>query len=300
MKNPRCFLFGSILALALSLSHATPAQTSPTNTSSRHCLWEVAGASNTVYLLGSIHLLKPDNYPLAAPLEAAFSNSPIAVFETDIDKMEQPETQQKLLSKALLPPGQTLSGELSPEIFASFSNHVVAAGFPMSMFERFKPSMAAITLAMLEMRKLGLDPRYGVDQHFFRLARKDGKQIVPLETVDFQISLVTDFSKSEDDELMKSTLEDIDNTRSLLAEMVDAWQTGDAAGMERMLNTARTEAPEIFKRLVTDRNRRWVPRIEEMLHGGTNAVVIVGAGHLVGADGVVELLKKDGFRVTQE
>ena len=300
MKNQRCLPLGFILALSLSLIPAVRAQTATTNVPTRHCLWEVTGASNIVYLLGSIHVLRPTNYPLAAPLEAAFSNSPIAVFETEMDKMEQPETQQKLMSKALLPPGQTLAGELSPEIYASFSNHVVAAGFPLSVFERFKPSMAAVTLAMLEMRKLGLDPRYGVDQHFYQLAREDGKQMVPLETIDFQISLITDFSRSEDDELMKSTLEDIDNTRKLLGEMVEAWQTGDAAAMERLLNTARTEAPEIFKRLVTDRNRRWVPKIEELLRSGTNAVVIVGAGHLVGRDGVVELLKKDGFRVTQE
>lgn len=300
MKNQRRFLLRFALALALSLTQAVRAQTAVTNAPTRHCLWEVAGGSNTVYLLGSIHLLKPENYPLAAPLEAAFSNSPIVVFETEMDKMDEPETQQQLLSKAMLPPGQTLSGELSPKIFASFSNHVAAAGFPLFTFERFKPSMAAITLAMLEMRKLGLDPRYGVDQHFFRLARKNGKQVVPLETIDFQISLITDFSKSEGDELMKSTLEDIDKTRKLLGEMVDAWQTGDAAAMERLLNTARTEAPEIFKRLVTDRNRRWVPKIEELLHGGTNAVVIVGTGHLVGKGGVVKLLQKDGWKIIQQ
>ena len=111
---------------------------------------------------------------------------------------------------------------------------------------------------------------------------------------------VTDFTKEEGELLMKTTLQEIDTTTKDLAEMLRAWQTGDADKLEQLLNDASRKAPAIFKRLVGDRNRQWVPKIEEWLRGGNNAVVIVGAAHLVGKDGVVELLRKKGYKVTQQ
>ena len=265
-----------------------------------HSLWKLEGKTNAVYLLGSIHLLKPENYPLAAPIESAFSNAQIVVFETDIEKMESPEAQFKLLSKSQLPEGETLKDRLSPALYSNFVKHAEDSGVPMMMLERFTPSMAAVTLEVMELMKLDLDPEYGLDKHFFDRARKSGKEIIPLETVDFQIGLITEFSKEESELLMKSTLEEIDNTRKLYGDMLKAWQNGDAPAMEKLLNEAMQEAPVIFRRLVTDRNRRWVPKIEELLRGGKNVIVIVGAGHLVGAEGVVELLKKEGLKVSQQ
>jgi uncharacterized protein YbaP (TraB family) len=216
--------------------------------------------------------------------------------------MEQMATQIKLLSKARLPEGETLSHDLSPAVYARFTNHLNEAGLPLVMFDMFKPAMAAMTLEVLEMQKLGLDPQFGLDKYFFALARKDAKKVIPLETVDFQISLVTDFTKEEGDMLMKSSLEDIDTVTKDLQDLLKAWQSGDADNLEKLLNGASREAPAIYKRLVTDRNARWVPRIEEWLRSGgnTNTIVIVGAGHLVGKDGVVELLRKQGFKVTQQ
>jgi uncharacterized protein YbaP (TraB family) len=138
-----------------------------------------------------------------------------------------------------------------------------------------------------------------VDQYFFRRTQKDGKQVVALETLDFQIGMVTDFSKEEGELLMKSTLKEIDRTRELYGEMVTDWQTGNGAALEKMINESMHDAPVIFKRLVTDRSKSWLPKIEELAHGEKNAIIIVGAGHLVGNEGLVELLKKKGWKVTQ-
>ena len=157
-----------------------------------------------------------------------------------------------------------------------------------------------MTLTLLELQKLGVDPQYGLDKHFFGRARREGKQIVPLETVDFQIGLATDFSKEEGELFMKITLDDIDKATKEATKMLKAWQTGDADTLEKLLNEASHQAPAVFKRLLTDRNQRWVPRIEEWLRGDKNVLVVVGAGHLVGADGVVELLRKKGLKVTQQ
>jgi uncharacterized protein len=301
MQKHRIGFSSLVLLTALSLVHPAAAQeVRAPAAAARHSLWKVEGRSNAVYLLGSIHLLKPENYPLAAPIEAAFTNSRIAVFETDVGEMEQMGTQLKLLSKVTLPEGQTLRDQLSAGTYAMFSNHISAAGLPAVMFDQFKPFMAAMTLEVLELQKLGVDPEHGLDKHFFDRARKDGKQIVPLETVDFQLDLITGFSKEDGESVMKATLKDLDNETKEFGVMVTAWQTGDTARLEKFLNEAMQDAPAIYKRLVTDRSQSWAPKIEELSRGGTNAIVIVGAGHLVGKDGVVELLKKKGLKVTQQ
>jgi len=298
MKTKR-FHSVSLLLLALFFAYPLAAQPGHVVGASRHCLWEVKGSSNVVYLLGSIHLLNRTNYPLPKPMLSAFSNSAVAAFETDIAKLESPEAQQRILSQALLPAGQSLQQELSPAVYASFSNHVAEIGLPLAMFDRFKPSMAAMTLQALEMTQLGAQPEYGVDQYFYRRAKRTGMEINPLETADFQIGLVTSFTREEGEMLLKATLEDIDNTKKVLADMIRSWETGDAAQLEKLLNEAMREAPVLFKRLVTDRSRRWVPKIEALLRGDRNAIVIVGAGHFVGDQGVIQLLRKDGWKVNQ-
>jgi len=268
--------------------------------SARHSLWKVEGKASVVYLMGSVHALKAENYPLPREMEAAFTNSPIAVFEADIDALEAMGTQLKILSKSRLPEGETLATQLSPAVYGKFTNQLDETGMPVMMFERFKPSIAAMTLALLELKKLGLDPEYGLDKQLYGRARKEHKTVVPLETVDFQIDMITDFTKEEGELLMKTTLEELGIMKSELAGLVKAWQTGDTDKLDKLLNEASREAPAIFQRLVGDRNERWVPKIEEWLRGDKNAVVIVGAGHLVGKDGVVELLRQKGLKVTQQ
>jgi uncharacterized protein YbaP (TraB family) len=288
-----------LVMLALAVVLPLRGQSAGTNATELHPLWKVQGRTNTVYLLGSIHLLKKEDYPLARPIEAAFEASSVVAFETDMEEMQKPQTQFRLLSKAGLPDGKTLKDFLSAAVYAEFRKKVEDAGLMMLMFEHMQPAMAALTLEVLELQRLGLDPDYGVDKYFFERARKEGRKLVALETVDFQISLITDFTKEEGEMLVKTTLEEIENTKKLFGEMQAAWRTGDAVKLEKLLNEVEEQAPVIFRRLVTDRNRRWVPKIEELLTGGRNAIVIVGAGHLVGSEGVVELLRKKGLKVTQ-
>jgi uncharacterized protein YbaP (TraB family) len=268
-------------------------------TTALHSLWKAQGASNVVYLLGSIHLLQATNYPLAPALESAFTNSQVVVFETDIEKMEDPAQQMAMLSKLSLPEGQTLRQTLSPKVYEALSKHAADVGLPLAMLEQYRPAAAIMTLEVMELTTLGADPAFGIDKHFFKLAHDAGKRIVPLETVDFQIGLLVGFTKAEEDLLVEKSLAEIDDDKKLFNEMVQAWRTGDSASLETMLNKARTEAPSIFKKMVSDRTASWVPEFEKLLHGSENAIIIVGAGHLVGPDGAVELLKKKGFKVTQ-
>jgi uncharacterized protein YbaP (TraB family) len=244
-------------------------------------------------------VLKETNYPLAAPIEQAFTNSQIAVFEADIGAMNDPSLAMKMMAKGTLPEGETLEKQLSPESYKAFQKHLAETGMPAAMMERMTPAMAAMTLEVFELMKLGLDPEAGVDKHYFALAKKQGKQTVGLETVDFQINLLSNFSKEEGEALMKSTLRQMDSLKKDLDELLKAWETGDNEKLDKMLNEAMADSPAIYKRLLTDRNRNWLPKLEEFTQGSKNTMVIVGAGHLVGKEGVVELLRTKGLKVTQ-
>jgi len=293
--NLRC------LALVAALwTFAAAAQTNSKAAPARHTLWKIEGRSNVVHLLGSVHVLKKADYPLAALIEAAFSNASIVAFETDIAALDDPAQAMKLLARSQLPEGQTLESQLSPETYKLWTSQLEASGLPPQMFDSFAPGMAAMTVTMLEMQKLRLDPKYGVDKHFFARARETGKEIVPLEPVDFQINLLTGFTKEEGEALLKATLKDMATLKKDLGELLDAWKTGDAPKLEKLLNEAMKESPAIYKRMLTDRNQSWLPKIEELARGQKNAIVIVGAAHLVGKDGVAELLRAKRWKVTQE
>ena len=299
MRKFKAAVWGIIALSIFLIPGLSRAQANLQQPGALHCLWKAQGASNVVYLLGSVHLLKPADYPLPAVIESAFTNSQVAVFETDLDKLEDPEGQAALLSKISLPAGQTLQQNMSPKVYASFTKHAAEIGMHMQMVERFRPAAAVETLGLMELISIGGNPDYGVDKHFVKLAHDGGKRIVPLETIDFQIGLLVGFSKVEEDLMVEKSLQQMDDEKRLYNELVLAWKTGDSPGLEKMLNEMRTEAPSIFKKLVSDRTASWIPEIEKLLHGTQNAIIIVGAGHLVGPDGAIELLKKKGIKVTQ-
>lgn len=263
-------------------------------------LWKIEGKQATVYLLGSVHFLKKENYPLAAPIEAAFEKSKVVAFETDMDALEKPELQMKLVSKSTLPEGQTLRDQLSPKLYEQVAAQLKESGLPVEAIEKFKPGMVALTIALVEMQKLGLDEKLGVDRKFHGQARKAGKEIIGLEAPETQVDLLTGFSKQEGEAILKSTLKDISTLKQKLDQLLKAWQSGDMKTVAGMLNEGMEEHPDLYKRLVVERNKKWVPKIEELVKGDKDAIVIVGTGHLAGKESVIELLEKNGLKVTQQ
>src|SRR5262245_37168982 len=174
MKISRFALLSLILftAPSLFLQHARAQQTSAAK---RQPLWKIEGKQATVYLLGSVHFLKKENYPLAAPIEAAFERAKVAVFETALEALEKPGRQAKLLTQAALPPGQTLRDQLTPALYEKLTTQLKETGLPAEAVQNLKPGMVAMTIVLLEMQKLGLDLNLGLDQHFHQRARKAGK-----------------------------------------------------------------------------------------------------------------------------
>jgi uncharacterized protein YbaP (TraB family) len=297
MKIPR------LAFLSLSLSASALFQTGvaqQTAAATRQPLWRIEGKRSTVYLLGSVHFLKKEHYPVAAPIEAAFERTKVAVFETDLEALEKPEMQMNLLTKSALPPGQTLSDQLSPKLYERLDKQLKETGLPVEAVKNFKPGMVAMTIAMVEMQKLDLDPKLGLDQHFYRRARQTGKEIIGLEAPQFQVDLITGFSKEEGEAILDSTLKDIHTLKEELGRLIKSWQTGDMKTLAGLLNQALEEHPELYRRLLVERNKRWVPKIEELVRGDRDAIVIVGAAHLAGKQSVIEMLEKNGSKVVQQ
>ena len=253
-----------------------------------------------MFIVGSIHLLKKDNFPLPEVIEAAFRHSQVAAFETDLRKLEEPAFQVTFAGKAALPPGDTLRKLLPPSLYARLGERLRAAGMPGDMFDHLKPSFTAVTLEVLALKDLGFDPEFGLDLYFYKRARQQAKPVVALESPNFQVDLLTQFSSADGELLLKTTLDDLENMRKEFSDMLQAWQDGDTAALEKLLNHAMREAPDLQKRLVTDRNHRWAPIVQELAHRAGNAIVIVGTGHLVGPEGLIELLREEGLPVVQQ
>jgi uncharacterized protein YbaP (TraB family) len=288
-----------LLVICFLADTAFSAEAAEKQEAQTHSLWKVKGKKNEVYLLGSVHLFSKTNYPLPAVIETAYSNSSTVVFEADVGQVEDLSNGVKLLKQMTLPEGQTIEGQLSGPVYGEFTNYLAEAGLPLFMLERFKPVMAAMTITLLESQKVGLDAEHGLDKHFYDLAKQDSKEIGALETVEFQTSLLAGLSKEEGETMLKSTIKDAKDLKKDLGDLVDAWNTGNSSKLEKLVKDVGDEGTTLNKKMVTDRNERWVPQIEDLLKQDKPVLVIVGAAHLVGKQGVVELLKKRKWKVTQ-
>jgi len=264
-----------------------------------HSFWAVRGAHNTVYLLGSVHMLKAGESDVPAVVLDAYRRADKLVMEVDLDAGSREELAQLTLREATLPAGQSLSGVLGPETYEGFAAHARDVGVDPSQLERFQPWFAAMTLLRLEYVRLGYDFESGVESQFTRLARADHKSVIGLETMQEQLGLFSHLPMPEQKRLLQYTLKDVDESPRELDEIVSAWRAGDAARLNALLAKGFDEFPELYGPLTSDRNRHWMPTLTRLLAEPRDCLVIVGALHLVGRDGVLELLRRAGYRVEQ-
>ena len=298
MPNTKRWLAAGLYAgLAwLSLSLATSAAQPD---SAHHTFWSVKGQHNTVYLLGSVHMLQPDASDLPPAALRAYTNAKALVMELDLNHVSADDMLGSGLALATLPDGQSLQGVLGPAAYATLKQHAKPLGLDLEILSHFQPWFAAVTVEQLELARLGFDSNYGVDMQLARRAQTDHKQIIALETMAQQLELFARLSLDQQRQFLLYTLKDADQTPQAVAELVSAWRTGDTLLLERLLREDATEFPALLQRLTTDRNRRWLPTISGLLSENQDYLVIVGALHLVGRDGLVDLLKRAGYEVVQ-
>ncbi|MGE3277491.1 MAG: TraB/GumN family protein [Vicinamibacterales bacterium] len=267
----------------------------------RHFLWRVdaAGAPPT-YLLGSLHVLTAGHYPLAAPIEDAFARSTVLIEEVDLAELDDPAQALLLASRALLPADRTLQASVSGATWAKVVRHVEATGLPLAAVQRMKPWMAALALTSPALAAAGYDQSNGVDRYFFDKATGAGMTRRALETVAYQVDRMDGLPPAVQDALLASAMDDIDTQVKNVDRMATAWTHGDTGALESLLLDSVDETPEVYQRLLVERNRNWVEPVARCLRERTACFVVVGAAHLVGPDSVVRLLRDRGYRVTQQ
>ena len=286
------FLIGTSLGLQ--------AKTAAVEQTTRNCLWTVKTAANKIYLLGSLHLLKPNAYPLAAAIEKAYADSRVIIFETDIAALQSPALQAKLLELGIYPAGQNLFQNLDGSTRQKLEKKMGEIGLPLEQFSQFKPWFVALTLTTLELQRMGFNPAYGIDLYFFNKASADGKEIDYLEPAEFQINLLGNMAEREQHDFLSQALNDLEVVKELSGDLVSSWKVGDTDKLHDLLSRSFDDYPHLHHRLLTQRNKNWVEQIEDAMRKNKNVLFVVGAGHLVGPESVVDLLKNKGYQVKQQ
>lgn len=264
-----------------------------------HSLWELHGKHNTVYLLGSIHVLRLGDYPLAPALLEAYGNAKSILMEVNLEEISSAQVQEEMLTSAVLSDGRTLPDVLGQTRYARAAALAHEAGVELSLFDQFAPWFAAEAISQLQLAQLGFQPDAGVEMYFMERARNDGKSVAGLETVHDQISLFQNMPLDTQAEYLASSLEQAHDLPKEVDSMVRAWQRGDMQWFENQLQSEFGRDPRLYQSVLGARNRKWVPKIEALLNDDKNYLVIVGTGHLAGQGSVIDLLKKDGIGAIQ-
>lgn len=266
----------------------------------KHFLWKVSSDSAHAWLLGSIHVARPELYPLAPEIEAAFAASKILVVEADQEKADPARMQKLVVERGYYQEGEARPSE---ERRKAARELAAKAGLPASQADLMKPWFLAVNASMLHLQKLGYDPRQGIDRHFMNAARLAGKEIRELESSEFQIDLLSSLGEELQALFVDSTLEDLAEAGPKMDRIFAAWKQGDVATLETLVVTeglAKQPAMAPLKaRLLDDRNVGMAEKVAGYLKTGEVHFVVMGSAHLLGANGVADLLRKKGFNVEQ-
>jgi len=252
-----------------------------------------------VYLLGSIHVLRQSDYPLAAPLLDAYANAKSLLMEVNLEEISSEQVQAEMLGSAMLPDGKTLPDILGSQRYERANVLAREVGVDLSNFDPFAPWFAAEAISQLQLAQLGFQAEAGVEMYFLQRARTDAKSVAGLETVHDQISLFQNMPMDTQAQYLLSSLEQAKDLPAQVDSMVHAWKRGDSQWFVNQMQSEIGRDPALYQAVLGSRNRKWLPKIEALLNDDKNYLVIVGTGHLVGPGSVIDLLKKDGIGATQ-
>ena len=262
-------------------------------------VWAVRGAHNTVYLAGSIHMLPADEAALPPGFARSYADSARLVMELDLARFDPMEAMSWMMDHGTLPAGTNLRGVLGEQRYGRVSAAATGLGLPMNALDSLAPWVVGIEITDLAYEHEGFDPEQGVEEQLVHRAGKDGKPTAGLETLSEELSSLTGLSSADQIRMLDQTVDELKDIRSEMRDVTSAWRHGDAARLTSLLSTEYNAFPSLYKPLVSDRNRRWLPQVEEMLTEKSNVLVVVGALHLVGKEGLLELLRSRGYTITQ-
>ncbi|MCP4021301.1 MAG: TraB/GumN family protein [Desulfobacteraceae bacterium] len=259
-------------------------------------IWKVYSENSYIFIGGTFHMLRTSDFPLPKEYDQAYKNAPILVFETDHEKLEKPETTDLIISKSLLK-NKTLSQVVSPKVYAVLSEFCAGISLPMENINQFKPSTAMLIIMLQTYQKLGVD-QDGVDAHFYKKGVQDGKTVEYFESVEEQIEFLVSIGDGWEDRFVSHTIADMKKAKHIFSLNIDAWKSGHRPKLKSaMIDTMKKDYPQMYQRLIIDRNKKWMPKIESFLKSDTKRLVLVGAAHLVGEHGLLTLLEQKGYTI---
>ncbi len=262
-------------------------------------VWKISKDNHHLYLGGTVHILAADDYPLPPAFARAYQLSQRLVLETDMQKLQSVEFQQVMLERLSYSGGRTLQDVLSAKTYQKLVDYCASRNIPISSIHGFKPGLAATVLLMVELGRLGLDGQ-GVDAFFSNKALADQKQLGKLETAEQQLDFLVSMGQGEEDQMIEYSLSDIETLPTLMASIKSAWRRGDLQALEQAaISPYVDEFPETMDMLLDERNRNWLPKIEAMLATAEVELILVGALHLAGEQGLLNLLKTRGYDIEQ-
>lgn len=294
-------VLSAALALPLAAAHPPKPALQTAAAEIRHpLLWSVSDADNTVYLLGSFHLLKADDYPMPAEIDRAFDDAESLLFEIDPREMTAPETMVTARKYMMYDDGKSLSTVLPKETMDKLGKLVAANGGSLQAMEQSEPWAISLGLVLGLTQTLGLTSELGLDQQLMARAAKAGKPTAGLETIDDQMRAMDTVPRAEQARGLDEFLDDPAKAATQMQDMHRWWRVGDVDKLDAMMRVEMaSKSPHSYELLNKDRNNAWMPLLEQRLTGSTSddTLVVVGSLHLLGADGLVEKLRAKGYKV---
>lgn len=262
-------------------------------------MWRMDGVDNRLYLLGSVHVLRAADHPLPSIIDRAYADAEALVMEMDVDDVDPAEAQALVTELGLIQDDRSLSDLMGPILYAEAETFAANVDIPLAMLASSEPWLAAITVEQLMLARIGFNPEYGVESLLAGRASADSKEVLGLETVRQQLEFLDNMSLEAQRSLLLQSLEESVDIEKIMDELVHAWRYGDVDYLERQMLSDMKAYPELYKAIVADRNRDWLGQIEELAGGKDDYLIVVGALHLIGDEGVPTLLRQHGYDVVQ-
>ena len=282
--RPRLLLALAVLLLPFGIASADPT------------VWSVTGRNNTVYLFGSVHLLPEGGFAIAGELQRAYRDAKRVCFEVDIGALTPDTTLSTTLARAVDPEGRGLYDLLGASA-ARVREAAAAADFDLAPYEAFEPWFVGMSVSVMALQQHGYVADHGVEQVIEQAATQDGKPGCGLETLDEQLAVLDNMPAAEQLEVLLQSLEETKDIEQEMKGLFDAWQNGDEDPLIRELDKEFADYPDLAERLIYARNEHWADQIAALLQQSDDVLVVVGALHLVGEQGLPAKLKRRGYRI---
>lgn len=287
-------MFSILLFVLLLLAGPAAAQNGP-------ALWSIEKNDVTMYLFGTIHLMKEDVQWYEGDIKEAFERSDMLIVEVNQASLSREAKVKTIRDLALLPSNAQLGDLISDERIAALKSMLEPLGVPEKAIQSWRPWYAALTVAGTAARQAGFLPEHGVDVTLLSKAREREMKIQQLETFHEQLSLFADLDREEAVYFLTDSLEERDEMQALFEKLKRNWLKDNSSALRELLQESARENPDFYAKVYEERNKRWLSKIENLIEEGTGTYfVAVGAGHLLGDEGLLELLRQRGCEVEKE